>query len=121
MSFDRGSTSLGSGRLDGFFFLAKSGFSSEAYHEMLLWCDLPGAIYSEEYEAARDRMEDDVEKTLNRLGRRRYKELWREAEEELLDAQKEIDDGWAELADGRAEGEESSRTPAKSWRSPGGS
>ena len=106
MSFDRGSTSLGSGRLDGFLFLAKSGFSSEAYHEMLLWCDLPGAIYSEEYEAARDRMEDDVEKTLNRLGRRRYKELWREAEEELLDAQKEIDDGWAELADGRAEGEE---------------
>ena len=109
ISFERGSTSLGSGSLEGFVMLCRDGFSSEAYHEMLLWCDLPGEIYSGEYNAARDRMKDDVETELNRLGRRRYKELRMDAEAELLDAQKEIDDGWAELAESTADAE-------KEWR-----
>ena len=116
ISFDRGSTSLGSGRLEGFFLLTGAGFSSEAYHEMLLWCDLPGEIYSDTYDAARDRLKDDVEKTLNRLGRRRSKELRMEAETKLLDAQKEIDDGWTELAESRAEAEQELSDAAKELR-----
>ena len=105
ISGDRGSTSLGSGSLEGFVLLPREGFSSEAYHEMLLWFDLPGAIYSEEYNAARDRLTGDVKAYLNRLGRRRHAELWAEGEKELDKAQKEIDDGWQELADGREEAE----------------
>lgn len=106
ISGDRGSTSLGSGSVDGFVILLPEAFSSGVWHEILLWCDLPGEIYSETYGIARDRLESRVKSMLSRLGRRRYNDLWREAEEEFSDAQRQIDDGWAEYRDGEAEAEQ---------------
>ncbi len=105
ISGDRGSTSLGSGSVEGFVMLPPEGFSSEAYHELLLWCDLPGAIYSEEYNGARDRLEGRIKSMLNSLGRRRRSRLWAEAEEEFADAQRKIDEGWQEYRDGVSEAE----------------
>ena len=105
ISGDRGSTSLGSGNVEGFVILLPEAFDSGAYHELLLWCDLPGEIYTETYGIARDRLETRVKSMLSRLGRRRYNDLWREAEEEFADAQRQIDDGWAEYRDGEAEAE----------------
>ncbi len=103
ISTDRGSTSLGSGTLTGFVYLPKEAFSSEAYHEILLCCELPGSLYSEEYETARDEMEERIKALLEERGLLRYTELRTEGEEELADARQELDDGWAEYEDGRAE------------------
>ncbi len=105
ISGDRGSTSLGSGNVEGFVILLPEAFDSGAYHELLLWCDLPGEIYTETYGIARDRLETRVKSMLSRLGLQRYNDLWREAEEEFADAQRKIDDGWAEYRDGEAEAE----------------
>ena len=105
ISVDRGSTSLGSGSVKGFVLLTPAGFSSEAYHEMLLWCDLPGEIYSDGYVSARDRLETRVKSFLSRRGQLRYESIRAEAEAEFAKGQKEIDDGWAEYEKGKAEAE----------------
>ncbi|MCD8126948.1 MAG: ABC transporter permease [Clostridiales bacterium] len=105
ISTDRGSTSLGSGTLTGFVYLPKEAFSSEAYREILLCCDLPGTLYSEEYETARDEMEKRIKALLEERGLLRYTELRTEGESELADARQELDDGWAEYEDGKAEAE----------------
>lgn len=103
ISQDRGSTSLGSGSIGGFVLLPESSFSSEVYHEILLWCDFPGLLYSEDYEAASARMEPSVKRLLNRRGALRYQELRREADEEIDEAQAALDEGWAEYNQGAAE------------------
>ena len=105
ISADRGTTSLGSGNVKGFVLLPPEGFSSEAYHEMLLWCGLPGEIYSETYQSARDRLEPRVKSFLSRRGQLRYEAIRVEAEEEFAKGQKEIDDGWAEYEKGKAKAE----------------
>lgn len=127
ISFDRGATSLGSGSVSGFVILPRSGFSSEAWHELLVWCDLPGGIYSETYVSAADRLEQTMERLLNARGNLRYRQLRREAEEELDDARRELDEGWADyyagkeeaetaLADGEAELRQAERDLSEGYR-----
>lgn len=96
ISVDRGSSELGSGRPAGFVLLPAAAFTDEVYHELLLWLDLPGEIYSEEYTDALRRLRPSVETLLNRRGLLRAEQLRRENSEELLRARKELDDGWSE-------------------------
>ena len=103
ISDDRGSTSLGSGRIAGFVILPRAGFHSAAYHELLLWCDLPGAIYSEEYAAARDRAEGTVKALLNRRGAMRRAALLSDAQTLLEQGELALDAGWEQLSRGRQE------------------
>ena len=103
ISSDRGVSSLGTGAVEGFILLTPEGFDSEVYHELLVWCALPGAIYSEEYAAARDRIEPRIKALLNARGALRRAELWNDAQAELTDARNELTEGWAAYYDGRAE------------------
>ena len=105
ISQDRGSTSLGAGQIRGFLYLPPSAFHSEAYHELTLWCGLPGELYSEEYEAARDRLADSVETLLNRRGRLRQRILRADADRELAEARSELDQGWQDYEEGKAQAE----------------
>ncbi|MBR1455985.1 MAG: ABC transporter permease, partial [Oscillospiraceae bacterium] len=102
----RGDSSLGSGRIHAFLYLPAEAFSSEAYHELCLWCDIDAALYSEAYDAARDRLTDSVKALLNRRGQLRYTQLRRDADEELADAQAELEQGRQDYEDARAEAEE---------------
>lgn len=96
ISVDRGSSELGSGRPAGFVLLPAAAFTDGVYHELLLWLDLPGEIYSEEYADALRRLRPSVETLLNRRGLLRAEQLRRENSEELRRARKELDDGWSE-------------------------
>ena len=96
ISHDRGSTSLGSGTLKGFVLLMDEAFDQQVYQEILLYCALPGELYSQEYNAARDRMAPKVKALLNSRGASRYKQLHDEADKELEAARAELDDGWEE-------------------------
>ena len=96
ISLDRGSSELGSGKPTGFVLLPAAAFTDEVYHELLLWLDLPGEIYSEEYADALRRLRPSVETLLNRRGLLRAEQLRQENSEELLRARKELDDGWSE-------------------------
>lgn len=102
ISAERGSTHLGSGSIKGFVLLPDGAFDSEAYHELLLiGSNLTQKAFSDEYDSARDSLEEDVETFFNQRGALRYKELRAEADEELADARKELDDGWQEYEDGK--------------------
>ena len=105
ISVERGDTTLGSGSIDGFILLPRQAFDSEAYHELLIFCDLPGEIYSEEYDAARTQMEERIKALQSSLGTARQRELRAEADEELTDGRRELDEAWKEYRDGRAETE----------------
>ena len=96
ISGDRGSSELGSGKPAGFLLLPAAAFADEVYHELLLWLDLPGEIYSEEYTDALRHLRPSVETLLNRRGLLRADQLRRENSEELLRARKELDDGWSD-------------------------
>lgn len=103
ISHDRGSTSLGSGNLSGFVLLTAEAFDQEVYQEILLYCDLPGEMYSTEYIPARDKLEPEVKALLNSRGAMRYKQLRSEADKELAEARAELDEGWEEYHEGEDE------------------
>ena len=105
ISSERGDTTLGSGRIDGFVLLTPQAFDSEAYHELLLFCELPGEIYSEEYDDARAHAEGRVKTLENTLGTARLRELRAEADEKLADGRRELDEARQEYRDKRAETE----------------
>ncbi len=96
ISLDRGSSELGSGKPVGFILLPADAFTDDIYHELLLWCDLPGEVYSEEYADALRHIRPSVETLLNRRGVLRSEALIRENSEELVRAREELDDGWTE-------------------------
>ena len=96
ISTDRGSSEFGSGKPAGFILLPADAFADEVYHELLLWLDLPGEIYSEEYADALRHLRPAVETLLNRRGVLRSEQLKLENNEELVRARKELDDGWSE-------------------------
>ena len=105
ISGERGSTHLGSGSISGFVLLREDGFDSEAYHELLVQCDINEKSFTDEYNSVRDSMESDIKTFFNERGALRYKELRAEADEEIADARKELDDGWQEYYDGEKEGQ----------------
>ncbi len=105
ISVDRGGSELGSGTPAGFVLIPREAFTDEVWHELLLWCDLPGELYSDEYQDALRRRRPVVETLLNRRGVLRMKELLRDAEEELAQARKELDEGWSEYRLGKRKSE----------------
>ncbi len=121
----RGDTSLGSGRVRAFLYLMEEDFDSEIFHEIALWCDLDGTLYSEAYEQQRDRMAETVKARLNQRGRLRQATLRQEAEEEIAEAEEELRQGWQDYEEGKAEAEteledarqEIEKTKARLWES----
>ena len=109
ISPDRGSSTLGSGSPKGFVFLPESAFTDKIYHELLLWCDLPGKIYSEEYSDALNHRKPAVETLLNRRGVLRQAALREELGEELEKARRELAEGWSEYRLGKRKAEQELR------------
>ena len=107
ISGDRGSSELGTGKPAGFVLIPQKAFEGETLHEILLSCDFPGEVYSDDYNEARDRLRPAVETLLNRRGVLRLSELRAEAEQELKTAEEELAEGRAawRLVKSRAERE----------------
>ena len=107
IQYERGNTSLGSGRLDGFVYLPLDGFAEDYYTEVYVCFAGDMGLYSDAYETYLDQVEADWESYGERAADLRYERIVAEAEEELADARKEFEeqkaDGEAELADAEAE------------------
>ena len=115
--YERGSSSLGNGKVSGFVYLLPQGFEREYYTEIFIRFEQDYEVYSEEYEKAVEEWKQWAEPLTQKAAAQRYdailaeanekiadaeKELadkTAEAKEELADAQKTIDEGEAELAD----------------------
>ena len=107
IQYERGITSLGSGRLDGFVYIPLDGFAEDYYTEIYVSFTGDMGLYSDAYETYMDRVEADWEDYGELAADLRYQEIVNEAQEELADARKEFEeqkaDGEAELADAEAE------------------
>lgn len=106
VQFERGTTSLGSGTISGFFYLLPEGFAAEAYTEAYVKLNQDFELYSEEYDAYIGQKEAEWESYLEQIGELRYENVILEAHEKIADARKE-------LAEGKADGE---KELADAWK-----
>ncbi len=105
MNYERGTSTLGSGRVVSFVYMPREGFSVDYFTEILVTLQETGYIYSDEYEAAADAMEDPLTQAAEAAGTQRYDSLLAEANEEIASGRQEYEDGLAEYESERADAE----------------
>ncbi len=141
IQYERGNTTLGSGRLDGFAYLTPQGFDVDYYTEVYVRFQQDFPLYSQDYDAFIDEKTSVWEEFADTQAQARYERLFEEgsrkladaraelsdsrvlgerelenAKEQLEDARKQLEDGEKALADAReelAEGESTIREKEK--------
>lgn len=107
IQFERGNTSLGTGKISGFMYLLPEGFTEEYYTEIYVKFTENFPLYSQEYDDFMDKKEAQWEELTKEAAAGRYERILGEAKEELDEAKAELEekrlDGEKELADARAE------------------
>lgn len=107
IQFERGNTSLGTGRIDGFIYLLPDSFADEYYTEIYVKFRQGFPLYSDAYKDFIEDKEAEWEELTQTAATDRYNRLIKEGEEELSDAREELKDkkaeGEAELADAAQE------------------
>lgn len=101
IQFERGNSSLGNGRVDGFMYLLPGGFATEYYTDIYVKFDTDERIYSAQYDAYMAEQKSRWEQYCREQGERRYQALVGEAETELAEAGKKIEEARAELSENR--------------------
>ena len=86
ISFERGTTSLGNGKLEGFMYITKSGFDLEYYTEMYAKCQMDYDIYEDDYEKFIENLTPDIEAKLLANATDRYNDLVEEINTEYNEA-----------------------------------
>lgn len=114
LNMERGTTTIGSGKIDGFLFLPLEGFSYEYFKEAYVVSTVSEKSFSKEYEDFIDILTDSLTEETEQILNVRYqeeltdaRETLDDAKEELLDAKKELEDetkkAKRELADAKEE------------------
>ena len=105
INFERGTTSIGDGKITAFFYVPREAFACDYLTEIYVTARQKYDVYTDEYEDYIDAIQTDIEEKNELLVTERYKELITEAQEKIDDAQTELDDKKAEaeeeLADAR--------------------
>lgn len=96
LNFERGTSSIGDGRVTAFVYIPKASFDCDYLSEIYLTLRGDHMIYSDAYNDMIDAAQDELEDMTGELVRKRYDGLIADAEAELADAQKELDDKKAE-------------------------
>lgn len=101
MSLDRGTTSIGSGSLDGFLVVLPEVFEQDYYTQICVTAE--GAYeltcYTEEYDSLVDELVEKIEEIEKERCEIRYAQLQEEGQEKIADAEAEVADGEKKLAD----------------------
>lgn len=92
LNMERGTTTLGNGRLSGFVYIPSEGFEYEYYTEMYVKCQDSYDIYTEEYDDYIESIAGDVENKLKQVADIRYEDLKNEIQEEYDSAVVEINE-----------------------------
>lgn len=92
MNRDRGSTSVGSGKLSGFVYLNKDAFRSDVYHEVLLRMEGSHPYLSEAYQQAIEKLQPKLETELSDRILSRYQQLYGELNASLEDARAALEE-----------------------------
>lgn len=107
LQYERGNTSLGTGRLDGYMYLLPEGFNVDYFTEIYVKFEQNFDLYSEEYKTLIEEKDAVWEELTAEAALERYRDILTEAESELADARAELEanrtQGEAELADAAEE------------------
>lgn len=105
MSLDRGTTSIGSGSLDGFLVVLPEVFEQDYYTQICVTAE--GAYeltcYTEEYDSLVDELVERIEEIEKERCEIRYAQVQEEGQEKIADAEAEVADGEKKLADAGVE------------------
>ena len=105
LSHKRGTTSVGSGKLDGLAVVLPEVFNIDYYTEIdILARDAEGLLcYSDEYEDLIENVEDNIDEISDERSKARYDEIKSETQDKVDDAQKTLDENKQKLADAKEE------------------
>lgn len=103
LNYERGTTSVGSGRLAGYAYIPEEGFDTDYYTEIFLKYDRDFEIYSEDYENFIEEHEAFVETALKDQVDTRYASVLEEAQEELADGEQKLAEAEQDWSDGEKE------------------
>ena len=105
MDVERGSTTLGDGKLSGFAVVTEDNFNLDVYTEA--YVTVEGAketiAYSEEYEECVEPVKEKVEKFVEGREQLRYDDTILSAKEKIADGEEEVKKGEQQLEDGKQE------------------
>ena len=105
MDQNRGTTTVGSGSIENYFYIPAEGFSAEYYTEVNV--TIPGdfVVYTEDYNGEMDDMTSRLEPQVQAIADRWFQDLLDEAEAEYADGYQQYLDGLAELEQGEIDAE----------------
>lgn len=103
MNYQRGSTTLGTGRISGFVYMLPGGFDTDYYTEIFVRLDQNDKLYSDIYKAKIEDLKTWAEPIAEQEAQNRYDSLKADAQQKVDDAQKELRD---QTADARTDLEE---------------
>ncbi|QFJ55873.1 ABC transporter permease [Pseudobutyrivibrio xylanivorans] len=107
IQYERGTTTLGTGVLDGFMYVKKGAFDVAYFTDCYVKLDSDPQLYSDEYDQLINDNEDAVQAALDYVANARYQRIVEDATAELDDARKELEDTKAEkgqeLSDAKTE------------------
>lgn len=106
LSVERGTTSLGNGKLAGFFCFRPEGLDTEIFTELYVAMEETAEIFSEEYDRQREQERPLLEAALERRAEKRFQEILTEAEEAYADAEEEYLEGKRSYEEERKNAEE---------------
>ena len=106
MDLNRGSTSVGNGSLESYYYIPAEGFSVDYYTEINVTIPGDHRVYSADYNETLDAMAADMKPRVQAIADRWFNELVEEAEAEYAEGYQKYLDGVTELADGKKEAEE---------------
>ena len=106
MDANRGTTSVGSGSLEGYVYVPQNSVNADHFAEIHL--TIPGnhKVYSETYNDLLEEIMDAIEPMAEEMGQNRFDSVKAEAEEEYQDGYLEYLDGVEEYEEGKLEAEQ---------------
>ena len=96
INFERGTTSIGTGKVTAFLYVPKEAFDCDYLTEIYATTKLKYDVYTDEYTDYIDGLQDKIEEENRLLVMARYERIIGEAQEKIDDAQTELDDKEAE-------------------------
>ena len=92
INFERGTTSIGEGKVSAFLYVPREAFDCDYQTEIYATTKLRYKVYTDEYADYIDGLRDKIEEESSGLVQARYERLTGEAQEKIDDAQTELDD-----------------------------
>ncbi|MCM1157795.1 MAG: FtsX-like permease family protein [Bacteroidales bacterium] len=105
--YQRGTTAIGDGTIDGYIYLEAEAFNLDYDTDIYVALDKEAAIYSDDYEELADSQEDTWKQLCAEQAEKRYNRIYAEAMEEIEDADRELQ---REKAKGKKELEDAGKT-----------